>query len=61
LVSDGSKRNSHWGGFKNISQRARPIEEWVKNEEGFLGGSSGKESACQCRRRGWFPILLKSA
>ena len=33
------------------SQRSRPIEECVMNKERFPGGSRGKGSAFQCRRR----------
>ena len=59
LISNGSKRNSHCKGFKSISQRPRPMEEWLMNKEGVPGGSRRKGSACQCGRSRFYLWVAK--
>ena len=46
-----------------VSERHPPMalgtEFWAASSRDFPGGSDGKESTCQCRRRGFDPWARK--
>ena len=43
---DPSKKKSHYKRWKSYSK----LKACTESQQGFPGGSSGKESACQCKR-----------
>ena len=53
-----------WHSFTFPGHRGRPAVCWEcrhlrMTKSGFLNGSAGKESTCQCRRLGFYPWVGK--